>query len=174
MRVKFLVFEQYWNSQMEICFMCEHGRVRLFATPWTVAHSPPFCCLTGCQLWAVCTQSCIQQIIVCAQSCVTLCNPMDCSPPGASVWNSSRQESWSGLPFPTPGDLPGPGVEPVSLASSTLARWILYHAAAAKWLQLCPTLCDPIDPPGSSVPGILQARTPEWGCQFLLQCMHAC
>ena len=40
------------------------------------------------------------------------------------------------------------------------------HAAtaAAKSLQLCPTLCDPIDgsPPGSPVPGILQARTLEW------------
>ena len=37
-------------------------------------------------------------------------------------------------------------------------------AAAAKRLQLCPTLCDPIDgsPPGSSVPGILQARILEW------------
>ena len=37
-------------------------------------------------------------------------------------------------------------------------------AAAAKSLQSCPTLCDPIDgsPPGSSVPGILQARTLEW------------
>ena len=37
-------------------------------------------------------------------------------------------------------------------------------AAAAKSLQLCPTLCDPIDgsPPGSTVPGILQARTLEW------------
>ena len=37
-------------------------------------------------------------------------------------------------------------------------------AAAAKSLQSCPTLCDPIDgnPPGSPVPGILQARTPEW------------
>ena len=36
--------------------------------------------------------------------------------------------------------------------------------AAAKLLQLCPTLCDPIDgsPPGSPVPGILQARTLEW------------
>ena len=34
----------------------------------------------------------------------------------------------------------------------------------AKWLQSCPTLCDPIDgsPPGSPVPGILQARTLEW------------
>ena len=44
----------------------------------------------------------------------------------------------------------------------------IYHrdnlAAAAKSLQSCPTLCDPIDssPPGSSVPGILQARTLEW------------
>ena len=54
-------------------------------------------------------------------------------------------------------------------------------AAAAKSLQSCPTLCDPIDgsAPGSPVPGILQARTPEWvaisfssaGCHFLLQCM---
>ena len=37
-------------------------------------------------------------------------------------------------------------------------------AAAAKSLQSCPTLCDPIDgsPPGSPVPGILQARTLEW------------
>ena len=38
-------------------------------------------------------------------------------------------------------------------------------AAAAKSLQLCPILCDPIDgsPPGSPVPGILQARVLEWG-----------
>jgi len=40
----------------------------------------------------------------------------------------------------------------------------LSAAAAAKSLQSCPTLCDPIDgsPPGSPVPGILQARTLEW------------
>ena len=54
-----------------------------------------------------------------------------------------------------------------------IGRWILYHslshlespaAAAAKSLQSCPTLCDPIDgsPPGPAVPGILQARTLEW------------
>ena len=54
---------------------------------------------------------------------------------------------------------------------------IYYRAAAAKSLQLCPTLCDPIDvsPPGSAIPGILQARTPGnspgVGCHFLLQCM---
>jgi len=41
-------------------------------------------------------------------------------------------------------------------------------AAAAKPLQSCPTLCDPIDSsqPGSPVPGILQARTPEWVAIF--------
>ena len=40
----------------------------------------------------------------------------------------------------------------------------IFVAAAAKLLQLCPTLCDPIDgsPPGSPVPGILQAGTLEW------------
>ena len=38
------------------------------------------------------------------------------------------------------------------------------HAAAAKSLQSCPTLCDPIDgsPSGSTIPGICQARTLEW------------
>ena len=41
---------------------------------------------------------------------------------------------------------------------------LFQSAAAAKSLQSCPTLCDPIDgsPPGSPVPGILQARTLEW------------
>ena len=41
---------------------------------------------------------------------------------------------------------------------------ILGPAAAAKSLQLCPTLCDPIDgsSPGSTIPGVLQARTLEW------------
>ena len=40
----------------------------------------------------------------------------------------------------------------------------MYAAATAKLLQSCPTMCDPIDgsPPGSPVPGILQARTLEW------------
>ena len=66
-----------------------------------------------------------------------------------------RQEYWSGLLFHSPEDLPDLGIEPVSPA--------LAAAAAAKSLQSCPTLCDPIDssPPGSPVPGILQARTLE-------------
>ena len=53
-----------------------------------------------------------------------------------------------------------------------LTRWtfvgkvvsLLFNMLLAKSLQLCPTLCDPIDgsPPGSPIPGILQARTLEW------------
>ena len=49
-------------------------------------------------------------------------------------------------------------------------------AAAAKSLQSCPTLCDPIDdsPPGSSIPGILQARILEWvAISFSNACTHA-
>ena len=39
---------------------------------------------------------------------------MDCSLPGFSVHGFSRQEYWSGLPFPSPGDLPDPGIGPES------------------------------------------------------------
>jgi len=49
-------------------------------------------------------------------------------------------------------------------------------AAAAKSFQSCPTLCNPIDgsPPGSPIPGILQARTLEWvAISFSKACMHA-
>ena len=50
----------------------------------------------------------------------------------------------------------------------TLLKYTTAAAAAAKSLQSCPTLCDPIDgsPPGSTVPGILQARTLEWVAIF--------
>ena len=47
-----------------------------------------------------------------AQSCPTLCDPVDYSPPGSSI----SQEYWSGLPFPSSGDLPDPGIEPGSPA----------------------------------------------------------
>ena len=40
---------------------------------------------------------------MCAQSCPTLCDPMDCSPQAPLPMEFSREEYWSGLPFPTPG-----------------------------------------------------------------------
>ena len=78
-------------------------------------------------------------------SCVRLCATQWTAAHQAPLFTGfSRQEHWSGLPFPSP--------------------LIGYTTTAAKSLQSCPTLCDPTDgsPPGSPVPGILQARTLEW------------
>ena len=147
------------------------SRVRLFTTLWTVAH----------------------------QASLSI--------------GFSRQEYWSGLPFPSSRNLPNPWIEPRSRAlqadsllseppgkptqghsaffiwsnylkkflciqdshffplssySATAVFKLIFNsqavAAAAKSLQSCPTLCNPIDgsPRGSPVPGILQARTLEW------------
>ena len=57
----------------------------------------------------------------CAQSCATLCNPMDCRLPGSSVHGISQARILEWLPFPPPGDLPDPGIEPTFLASPALA-----------------------------------------------------
>ena len=50
------------------------------------------------------------------KSCPTLCDPMDYSLTGSSVHGISLKEYWSGLPFPSPGDFPNPGIEPTSPA----------------------------------------------------------
>ena len=47
-----------------------------------------------------------------AQSCPTLCDPIDCSLQAPLSMGFSRQEYWSKLPFPFPGNLPNPGIEP--------------------------------------------------------------
>ena len=47
-----------------------------------------------------------------AQSCLTLCIPMDCSPLGSSVHGISQARILGGLPFPSPGNLPDPEIEP--------------------------------------------------------------
>ena len=101
------------------------------------------------------------------QSCLTLCDPMDYSPLGSSSMGFSRQEYWSGLPSPPPGDLPGPGKEPESLPPPALAD--RFFTARATWegpddtkvkvAQSCLTLWDPMD---YTVHGILQARIVEW------------
>ena len=55
----------------------------------------------------VCVCVCVYSV---AQLCMTLAGHMDCSPPGSSVhaMGFPRQEYWSGLPFPFPGDFPNP------------------------------------------------------------------
>ena len=115
-----------------------------------------------------------------ACSVMSDCDPMACQAPLSMEF--SRQEYWSGFPFPSPGDIPHPRAEPMSVASPALAgrfftidppgKPVRYRsgrgrkrkddlnrsaAAAAKSLQSRPTLCDPINgsPPGSPIPEIL-------------------
>ena len=86
------------------------------------------------------------------QSCLTLCNPTDGSPPGSSIPGILRQEHWSGLPFPSP------------MRESEVTR-------------SCPTLRDPMgcSLPGSSIRGIFQARVLEWGAisEVILKILQA-
>ena len=75
------------------------------------------------------------------QSCLTLCDPVDSSPTGTPSLGFSRQEHWSGLPFPSP------------------------MQESENEVTQCRTLRDPVDCslPGFSVQGIFQARVLEWG-----------
>ena len=111
--------------------------------------------------------------------------------PASPSMGFSRQEYWSELPFPPPGDLPDPGIEPKSPESPALhvdafptELWnspinhvvvgnlfilSVFHfpnlcAVCLKSLQLCPSLYDPMEysPPGSPVHRILWARILEW------------
>ena len=99
-------------------------------------------------------------LCVCSQSCLTLCEPIDCISPGCPSMEFSRHEYWSGLSFPPPGGLPHPGVETASLGSPALAGGFFTiepgksstHSACRR-AQSCLTLFDPVDcsPSGSSV-----------------------
>ena len=90
------------------------------------------------------------------QSCPILWDPRDGSSPGSPG---------SGFHFYFPVTFTIPQIHVYSSALQLCSHhYTSIATAAAKSLQSCPTLCDPIDsgPPGSPVPGILQARTLEW------------
>ena len=55
------------------------------------------------------------------QSCLTLCDPMGCSPPGSSVHGILQARILEWVAVPSSGDLPDPGIEPMSLMSPALA-----------------------------------------------------
>ena len=78
------------------------------------------------------TNSVVERVCMCvslhAQSCQTLCDHMDYSPPGSSVHgDSSGKKYWSGLPCPPPGDIANPGIKPMSLMSPALAGEFIAH-----------------------------------------------
>ena len=72
--------------------------------------------------------------VLVTQSRLTLCHPVDWSPPVSCVQEFYRQGYWSGLPFPSPGDLPDPGIEPelrvlyrwCHLGSPRILEWVTY------------------------------------------------
>ena len=66
-------------------------------------------------------------------SCLTLCNPTDCSPPGSSVHRILQQQYHTGFPFPSPVDLPGPGSEPGSPALQ--ADSLLFKPPGKPWVH---------------------------------------
>ena len=98
-----------------------------------------------------------------AQWCLTLSN-MGYSLPGCSVHGilQARILEWVAVSFSRASSRPR--IEPRSPALQVDSLLSEPPAATAKSLQSCPTLCNPIDgsPPGSPIPGILQARTLEW------------
>ena len=104
------------------------------------------------------------------QSCPTLCDPMGCSLQGSSVHGifQARVLEWVAISFSRGSSQLRDRSRVSRIAGRHFTVWAtrepLKAAAAAKSLQSCPTLCDPIDgsPPGSPVPRILQARTLEW------------
>ena len=69
-----------------------------------------------------------------AQSCTTLCDPMDCSPPGSSVYGILQARILEWVPCPPPGALPNLGIKPISRMSPKLAG--RFFTTSATWEAL--------------------------------------
>ena len=118
----------------------------------------------------------VQFLIVNDMQCIWLIIYWYCVVLVSRIYSSSITETW--YPWAT---IPiFPSCQPLAITtlfSLLLGVWVLYAAAAAtKSLQSCPALCDSINSssPGSSVPGILQARILEWvAISFSNTCVHA-
>ena len=116
-----LVFFEEWGQPwgQESRALVEPGLSTPFTSVWiptwpgSVTHPHS---LYSSRRWAWNSQPPLRAVCRHAQSCLTLWDPMDCSPKAPRSMEFSRQEYWSGLPFPPPGDLPIPETEPPALA----------------------------------------------------------
>ena len=90
------------------------------------------------QNWLMAVKTLCSLCYVClglvTQSCLTLCDPLDCSHQAPLSMGFPRQKYWSGLPFPSPGILPDPGAETTSLALQTESL-PLGHLGSLCWLH---------------------------------------
>ena len=110
------------NNWLEVCRgssgIKEEKSLWVLGKGWTKADLRPLAMTHNQQI--------AQQILfplVHAHLCLTLCDPRDWNPPGSSVHGILQARILSVLPFPPPGDLPKPGIEPLSLVSPALAGW---------------------------------------------------
>ena len=100
--------------------MCSLSHVRLSVTPWTaVCQAPLSMEFSRQEYWNLKEMNAISfsnanfsSSSVVAKSCLTLATPQTVACQVLLSMGFSRQEYWSGLPFPSPGDLPDPGIEP--------------------------------------------------------------
>ena len=88
------------------------------------------------------------------QSCLMLCDPVDCSLPSSSVPGILQGRVLEPLPSPSPGDLPDPGIEPAFFISC-LGSWVLYQLGPEK-APLLPQLT-------AFSPGVSQRQPGVWG-----------
>ena len=85
---------------------------------------------------ACCAVVCVHAFSV-TQSCPVLCKPMNCSLSGSSLMGFPSQEYWSGLPFPSPGDFPDPGIKPESPAlAGGLYRVTWEDCCVVRWRHI--------------------------------------
>ena len=105
-----------WTTDLMSLWFCQ-----VWQTQQQIDPTPSSSVITGeATDSCVCEQKEILRVkVLFAQSCPTLCNPMDCSPPGSSTMGFFRKEHWSGLPCPPPGDLPDPSESPTLQAESS-------------------------------------------------------
>ena len=96
-----------------------------------------------------------------AQSCPSLCDPIDCSLPGSTIHGifQARILEWVGISFSRRSSRPRDWTWVSRIVGRRFTIWATREVPSKSEAQLCPTLCDPIDYP---VHGILQARILEW------------
>jgi len=114
-----------WGSQ-QLMMLCTHiGADVVALCPPGPAPSQAAC---------TCTHTLSAWVTECsvAQSCLSLFNPTDCSPPGSSVHGILQARILEWLPFSSPGDLPGSGIKPKSPA---LAGSFFTTETAGKWIS---------------------------------------
>ena len=95
-------------QSLGLCSLCCAASVLLASAPTSELLGPLDRCTDGCCCYCLVTKS-----------CPILCDPMTVAHQAPQYTCLSRQEHWSGLPFPSPGDLPDPGIETTSPALSS-------------------------------------------------------